>query len=65
LLVLRLADNPISEPAAAALAASPLGRRLAVLEVKIPPRAPRRRRAGGRTSPSEFDLLSPLPGVVW
>jgi uncharacterized membrane protein len=32
LLVLRLEDNPINESAAAALAASPLGQRLAVLE---------------------------------
>src|SRR5205823_1741983 len=32
LLVLRLADNSISESSAAALAASPLGQRLAVLE---------------------------------
>jgi uncharacterized protein (TIGR02996 family) len=34
LLVLRLADNPISELSAATLAASPLGRRLAILELK-------------------------------
>lgn len=33
LLVLRLEDNPIDEKAALTLAASPLGRRLAVLEV--------------------------------
>jgi len=37
LLVLRLADNPITEANAAALAASPLGRHLAVLEVDHPP----------------------------
>jgi uncharacterized protein (TIGR02996 family) len=47
LLVLRLADNPINEPAAAALAASPLGRRLAVLELDNPSAAPGRRRVGG------------------
>jgi uncharacterized protein (TIGR02996 family) len=34
LLVLRLADNPISESSAAALAASPLGQRLAVLDLE-------------------------------
>jgi hypothetical protein len=33
LLVLRLPDNPINASAAAALKASPLGRRLAVLEL--------------------------------
>lgn len=36
LLVLRLADNPIRESAAAALRTSPLGRRLAVLEFENP-----------------------------
>lgn len=40
LLILRLADNRIDESAAAALAASPLGQRLAVLELENLPRAP-------------------------
>jgi hypothetical protein len=40
LLVLRLADNPIHESAAATLAASPLGQRLAVLDLEGPPPAP-------------------------
>jgi uncharacterized protein (TIGR02996 family) len=40
LLVLRLADNPINESAAAELAASPLGQRLTVLELDKLPRAP-------------------------
>jgi uncharacterized protein (TIGR02996 family) len=40
LLVLRLADNPINELAASTLAASPLGRRLAVLELDNLPPAP-------------------------
>jgi uncharacterized protein (TIGR02996 family) len=37
LLVLRLADNPISEQSGASLTASPLGQRLAVLELVDPP----------------------------
>ena len=38
LLVLRLTDNPIHGPDAAALAASPLGKRLNVLELPgLPP----------------------------
>jgi uncharacterized protein (TIGR02996 family) len=37
LLVLRLGDNPINEQAAAALTASPLGQRLAVLELQDAP----------------------------
>ena len=40
LLVLRLADNRISKSAAAALAASALGRRLAVLELEEAAPAP-------------------------
>jgi hypothetical protein len=39
LLVLRLVDNPINEQAAAFLAASALGQRLAVLELKDAPPA--------------------------
>jgi uncharacterized protein (TIGR02996 family) len=37
LLVLRVADNPMNESAAAALAASPLGQRLAVLDLENSP----------------------------
>jgi uncharacterized protein (TIGR02996 family) len=40
LRVLRLVDNSIPESAAAALAASPLGQRLAVLELEDPPPPP-------------------------
>src|SRR4029079_6560546 len=40
LLVLRLLDNSITELSAAHLAASPLGQRLAVLELEEPPPAP-------------------------
>src|SRR5262249_12484628 len=36
LMILRLGDNPINEQAAAALAASPLGKRLAVLDLEDP-----------------------------
>ncbi len=40
LLVLRLGDNPISKSSAAALAGSPLGKRLAVMEWETSPSAP-------------------------
>ena len=40
LLILRLADNRIKGPAAATLVASPLGQRLAVLELEDAPPAP-------------------------
>lgn len=40
LLILRMTDNRIAEPTAAALAASPLGQRLAVLECGKPPPPP-------------------------
>jgi uncharacterized protein (TIGR02996 family) len=52
LLILRLADNPIIGPAAAALAASPLGQRLAVLELEEQPPAP---------EPPFFDEEGPPP----
>jgi len=47
LLVLRMVDNQINEVAAASLAASPLGQRLAVLELEDPPAAPAPSPLGG------------------
>jgi hypothetical protein len=56
LVILRLGDNPINESAAATLAASPLGQRLAVLELEDAPPAP------GSPPIGEDDELEDLPG---
>ncbi|AWM38925.1 TIGR02996 domain-containing protein [Gemmata obscuriglobus] len=58
LLVLRLADNPIRARDAEALAASPLGRRLAVLELEAPePDGP----GADQLEPDEPDTDEPIP----
>ena len=61
LLVLRLADNPITPSAAAALAASPPGRRLALLEFEEAPPPPPRPEPPWRESNPVLPPDLPLP----
>jgi uncharacterized protein (TIGR02996 family) len=56
LLVLRLVDNPLNEQAATHLAASPLGQRLAVLELEGPPAPEPPVPAPPPALPGEYDI---------
>ena len=56
-----LPDNAIKESAAAMLAASPLGRRLAVLELENPPPSPGPQTRAGTDAEETLEMQNPPP----